>query len=164
VGAHANADGAGPHQRLAAARRRGWTIVDTGLPHRASRALWERIAAEHLDGLPVEAWYARTSTTTMPALAGWISERFGVPLYMTLAEFLTCACSADACPTRRRPSSSEFYGAPGCPPSAPHACSRMLRATRSCRRGRASSGACAAATADDRRAALAGADRRGPFA
>ena len=49
----------------------GWTLVDTGLPTGATRALWERIAAEHLDGLPVQALVCTHFHPDHAGLAAW---------------------------------------------------------------------------------------------
>ena len=90
---------------------RGWTIVDTGLNTPECRALWERIASEHLDGLPIEALVCTHFHYDHAGLAGWISERFGVPVYMTLAEFLTLRVLGAALPDPAPPETQQFYRA-----------------------------------------------------
>ncbi len=74
----------------------GWTVVDTGLNADTSRAMWERIAAEHLDGLPIEALVCTHWHYDHAGLARWFGERFGVPLYMTLGHAPEHACLYDA--------------------------------------------------------------------
>lgn len=67
----------------------GWTAIDTGLNTDDCRARWELIAREHLDGLPIEALICTHFHYDHAGLAPWLCERFGVPLYMTLGEFMT---------------------------------------------------------------------------
>lgn len=67
----------------------GWTLVDTGLPTDQTRALWEKIAAEHLGALPIERLVCTHFHYDHAGLAAWLTERFGVPLHMTQGEFLT---------------------------------------------------------------------------
>lgn len=67
----------------------GWTVVDTGLPTAEARALWEKIAATQLGGLPIVQLICTHFHYDHAGLAAWLTERFGVPLYMTQGEFLT---------------------------------------------------------------------------
>lgn len=66
----------------------GWTIVDTGLPTEEARAAWERIFATHLAGAPVRALICTHCHHDHAGLASWMTERLGVPVYMSLGEFL----------------------------------------------------------------------------
>lgn len=67
----------------------GWTVVDTGVQLPATEAAWERAFAGALRGEPV----ARVICTHMHpdhvGLAGWMTRRFGVRLWMTRIEYLT---------------------------------------------------------------------------
>lgn len=65
----------------------GWFLVDTGLNTPKTRELWERIAREHLQGLPVKAVLCTHFHYDHAGLAHWLCERFGVPLYMTYGEY-----------------------------------------------------------------------------
>lgn len=87
----------------------GWTLVDTGLPTGATRALWERIAAEHLDGLPVQALVCTHFHPDHAGLAAWLCERFDVPLYMSRAEFLTMRVLSDGLAGVPHPEQRVFY-------------------------------------------------------
>lgn len=107
---------------------RGWTIVDTGLNTPECRALWERIASEHLDGLPIEALVCTHFHYDHAGLAGWISERFGVPVYMTLAEFLTLRVLGAALPDPAPPETQQFYRRSGMPAERVARMIGMLRA------------------------------------
>lgn len=107
---------------------RGWTIVDTGLNTPESRALWERIASRHLDGLPVEALVCTHFHHDHTGLAGWIGERFGVPVWMTLAEFLTLRVVGSPMPDPAPPETQAFYARSGMPAERVARMLGMLRA------------------------------------
>ncbi len=91
----------------------GWTVVDTGLATDATRALWERIAADHLGGLPIDTLVCTHFHYDHAGLAAWMCERFGVPLYMSLAEFfmLRVLGPSDVPPPEQR----LFYARAGMP-------------------------------------------------
>jgi glyoxylase-like metal-dependent hydrolase (beta-lactamase superfamily II) len=67
----------------------GWTLVDTGLNSEATRGLWDRIVAEGLAGLPVRRVVVTHYHPDHFGLAGWLTQRFGVELWMTESEFVT---------------------------------------------------------------------------
>jgi glyoxylase-like metal-dependent hydrolase (beta-lactamase superfamily II) len=94
----------------------GWTIVDTGLNTDACRSLWEHIAAKHLQGLPVEALLCTHFHYDHAGLASWITERFGVPLYMTLGEYMMLRVFGVSMPDPPPPEVQQFYARSGMPP------------------------------------------------
>lgn len=65
----------------------GWIVVDTGLNTAEAKALWELIAHERLDGLPIKAVLCTHFHYDHAGLAHWLTERFQVPLYMTYGEY-----------------------------------------------------------------------------
>ena len=93
----------------------GWTIVDTGLATPDVRALWEKIAAAHLDGLPIERLVCTHFHYDHAGLAAWITQRFGVPLSMTMGEFLTMRLLGDPLPDPVPPELDRHYRAAGVP-------------------------------------------------
>lgn len=68
----------------------GWTIIDTGLDLPESRAIWERVLTDKLDGKPVKRVIVTHLHPDHVGLAGWLSERCGCPLWMSRDEFLMC--------------------------------------------------------------------------
>jgi glyoxylase-like metal-dependent hydrolase (beta-lactamase superfamily II) len=66
----------------------GWTIVDTGYEMAATRALWQRICAESLCGLPIRRILVTHYHPDHIGLAGWLAERFAAPLWTTEKEWL----------------------------------------------------------------------------
>jgi glyoxylase-like metal-dependent hydrolase (beta-lactamase superfamily II) len=65
----------------------GWTIIDTGFPDDAVRAIWSEIL-EGLDG-PVKRLIVTHFHPDHLGLATWLMEKTGAPLAMTSGEFLT---------------------------------------------------------------------------
>jgi len=93
----------------------GWTIVDTGLPTDETRALWERIVAEQLDGAPVQALVCTHFHFDHVGLASWMTERFGVPVYMSLGEFLMVRAPDPLAAPVPQPEERKFYARAGMP-------------------------------------------------
>jgi glyoxylase-like metal-dependent hydrolase (beta-lactamase superfamily II) len=67
----------------------GWAVVDTGIGLGDTRALWERLFDEGLDGKPVTRVVVTHFHPDHMGNAHWIVERFGVDLWCTQAEWLT---------------------------------------------------------------------------
>ena len=65
----------------------GWTIIDTGINSAETRALWERIFVEALGGRPVTRLICTHYHPDHVGLAGWLTERLGIELWMTETEW-----------------------------------------------------------------------------
>lgn len=66
----------------------GWVIIDTGISHPSSIAMWERILREDLGGKPITRVIVTHLHADHAGLAGWLVERFDCPLLMTRTEYL----------------------------------------------------------------------------
>jgi glyoxylase-like metal-dependent hydrolase (beta-lactamase superfamily II) len=66
----------------------GWAIVDTGYAMAETTGRWERIFAERLNGSPVTRIIATHHHPDHIGLAGWLAERWQVPLWTTEKEWL----------------------------------------------------------------------------
>jgi glyoxylase-like metal-dependent hydrolase (beta-lactamase superfamily II) len=66
----------------------GSAIVDTGIDLPASREAWEALFAGPLAGRQVTRVVCTHFHPDHIGLAGWLTERFGVPLWMTRGEWL----------------------------------------------------------------------------
>ncbi len=65
----------------------GWTIVDTGVNNDEIKACWETIEAKHFVDKPVKRVIVTHFHPDHVGLAGWLCERHGVELTMTLSEW-----------------------------------------------------------------------------
>jgi glyoxylase-like metal-dependent hydrolase (beta-lactamase superfamily II) len=123
----------------------GWTLVDTGLPTAEVQALWERITEQHLQGLPVEALVCTHFHYDHAGQAPWITQRFGVPLYMTLGEFMTMRLLGGPLPDPAPPELLLHYRHAGVPADRLERIFTALRTDPFCRRARARTAGCAKA-------------------
>ncbi len=67
----------------------GWALVDTGMANESTRDLWERLLAGPLGGLPIHQVICTHFHPDHMGLAGWLTERFAVPLTTTFGEWCT---------------------------------------------------------------------------
>lgn len=68
----------------------GWTVVDTGLSTRLTKAAWEAALEGKMSGRPIRRVLVTHMHPDHVGLAGWLAERFGCPLWMSRLEYLTC--------------------------------------------------------------------------
>jgi len=83
--------------------REGWTIVDCGIDDAATRASWERVFADELQGLPVLRVLVTHMHPDHMGLAHWLCERWSTPaadcrLWISATDWNVArlACQADA--------------------------------------------------------------------
>jgi glyoxylase-like metal-dependent hydrolase (beta-lactamase superfamily II) len=65
----------------------GWAIVDSGIHSPETKALWEQIFATALDGKPITRLICTHYHPDHVGLAGWLTERLGIELWMTDTEW-----------------------------------------------------------------------------
>jgi glyoxylase-like metal-dependent hydrolase (beta-lactamase superfamily II) len=78
----------------ALADRDGWTIVDTGVLSEATIAGWQHAFQGVLQNEPVTRVIATHMHPDHCGMAGWLTERFAVRLWMSRLEYLTCRLMA----------------------------------------------------------------------
>lgn len=66
----------------------GWTVLDTGLGTDDCRNLWEAILRGPLAGQHLTSMIVTHFHPDHVGLAGWLAERFGLPLSMPRPEYL----------------------------------------------------------------------------
>ncbi len=66
----------------------GWWIIDTGIAVDPTQALWQDIFDRELDGKPIKAVLCTHMHPDHIGMAGWLCEKWRVPLYMTRTEYL----------------------------------------------------------------------------
>jgi glyoxylase-like metal-dependent hydrolase (beta-lactamase superfamily II) len=69
----------------------GWAILDTGIGNDATRAVWDALAAGPLAGRRFTRLIVTHHHPDHIGLAGWLAERFGLPLLTTQTSYLSCA-------------------------------------------------------------------------
>jgi glyoxylase-like metal-dependent hydrolase (beta-lactamase superfamily II) len=67
--------------------RQGWTIVDCGICNDATKANWEQVFAEHLDGLPVLRLVVTHFHPDHMGLAHWLTEKWQCRLWMSATDY-----------------------------------------------------------------------------
>jgi glyoxylase-like metal-dependent hydrolase (beta-lactamase superfamily II) len=68
----------------------GWAVLDTGIANQATRDIWETLAAGPLAGRKLTRLIVSHFHPDHIGLAGWLAERFGVPLLTTQTTYLQC--------------------------------------------------------------------------
>jgi glyoxylase-like metal-dependent hydrolase (beta-lactamase superfamily II) len=66
----------------------GWALLDTGIDNDVTRALWHTLAAGPLAGRPLTRLIVTHFHPDHIGLAGWLCERFSLPLLMSQTEYL----------------------------------------------------------------------------
>ncbi|HET8707302.1 MAG TPA: MBL fold metallo-hydrolase, partial [Pseudomonadales bacterium] len=65
----------------------GWCVVDTGMNGEESRLQWLDIIEQHLEGKPLTRVIGTHHHPDHVGLAGWLCDRFEVPLFMSEGEY-----------------------------------------------------------------------------
>lgn len=95
-----------------------WTIVDTGLYTQTTRDCWDKVIAEQLNNKPVGRVLVTHLHPDHVGCAGWLTERFAVPLWMSREEYLLCRILVADTGKPAPEVGIEFYAAAGFPESA----------------------------------------------
>lgn len=67
----------------------GWTIVDAGICRDEVKAIWEAVFENELEGLPVLRVIVTHMHPDHIGLAHWLCERWKVPLWMSMTDYMT---------------------------------------------------------------------------
>ncbi len=68
----------------------GWTIVDTGLFNKDTQESWEKIFENELNGKPIKRLIVTHLHPDHIGLAGWITRKFDIELWISRTDFLMC--------------------------------------------------------------------------
>jgi glyoxylase-like metal-dependent hydrolase (beta-lactamase superfamily II) len=69
----------------------GWAVLDTGIGNDATRAVWDALVAGPLAGRRLTRLFVTHFHPDHIGLAGWLCERFGLPLSTSQTSYLACA-------------------------------------------------------------------------
>jgi glyoxylase-like metal-dependent hydrolase (beta-lactamase superfamily II) len=91
----------------------GWTLVDCGLNSAATRELWEHIFAWALPQGPVRRLIVTHYHPDHFGLAGWLTQRFGIEVWMTEGEYLSARAFLQGLPGYCMSSSADLFALHG---------------------------------------------------
>ncbi|MPZ45146.1 MAG: MBL fold metallo-hydrolase [Betaproteobacteria bacterium] len=91
----------------------GWTLIDCGLNHKATVALWEQAFGGLLGGRPIKRLVVTHYHADHVGLAGWHQRRWDAPLWMTEGEFLTALALYHETPGHHRGAMFDLFRAHG---------------------------------------------------
>lgn len=78
--------------------RAGWTVVDCGIATEPTRAAWEQIFVEALEGLPILRVLVTHCHPDHVGLADWLCQRWQAPLLMSTGEYVFARVMSAALP------------------------------------------------------------------
>jgi len=91
----------------------GWTLVDTGIASDEVKSLWRSIFADRLKGKPITRVIVTHLHPDHVGLAGWITRKFGIDLYMSRTDYLMCRALAHDTGRQAPAEALAFYHAAG---------------------------------------------------
>ncbi len=68
----------------------GWAVLDTGINNEATRAAWESLVAGASAAKPLTRLIVTHFHPDHIGLAGWLAERFDLPLFTSQTAYLGC--------------------------------------------------------------------------
>jgi len=99
--------------------REGWAIVDCGIDSTATRAAWERIFADELQGLPVLRVICTHMHPDHIGLAHWLTERWNCRLWISATDWNAARVASSAIgDAHSGDAAADFYARQGLTDSA----------------------------------------------
>ena len=65
----------------------GWTLIDTGMDTPETQNIWVQLFAGHFSGKPAKRVICTHHHPDHMGLSGWLTDRYGIPLYTTQREW-----------------------------------------------------------------------------
>ena len=91
----------------------GWSIVDCGITNDATRAGWEQVFANELQGLPVLRVIVTHMHPDHIGLAHWLTERWNVRLWISATDYNAARLASSATTGFGGPAAASFMGSHG---------------------------------------------------
>lgn len=91
----------------------GWTIVDCGIHNDATRANWERIFEQHLDGLPVLRVIVTHFHPDHIGLADWLTQRWSCRLWISATDYQLATVASSSTVGLGGERAAAFFGSHG---------------------------------------------------
>ncbi|MEQ9564143.1 MAG: MBL fold metallo-hydrolase [Woeseiaceae bacterium] len=95
-----------------------WTIVDTGVVTDDSKKVWQRILEVDKEGRKPRRVIVTHLHPDHAGCAGWLTERFAIPLWMSREEYLLCRILVADTGRMAPEAGDRFYHGAGFPPEA----------------------------------------------
>jgi glyoxylase-like metal-dependent hydrolase (beta-lactamase superfamily II) len=87
----------------------GWALVDTGVRTDDSAMAWREQFANAPDGRPLTRVFVTHMHPDHVGMAGWLTRKFGVRLWMTPLEYLSCRAMVSDTGREAPPDAVDFY-------------------------------------------------------
>ncbi len=91
----------------------GWTIVDCGIHSEPTKANWETIFANHLDGLPVLRVVVTHFHPDHMGLADWLTQRWNCRLWMSATDYQLARVASSSTVGMGGEAAAAFFGSHG---------------------------------------------------
>ncbi len=91
----------------------GWTLVDTGMGSDTTAEAWEALLVQPPFARPLQRVLVTHMHPDHVGMAGWFTRRFGVPLWMSRLEYLSCRVAASDTGKEAPPEALRFYAEAG---------------------------------------------------
>ncbi len=96
----------------------GWALVDTGIFTNTTREVWDYVLQHHLQGAPITRVLVTHLHPDHVGCAGWMTEKFGVDLWMSREEYLLCRVLVADTGKPAPPAGLRFYSRAGFAPES----------------------------------------------
>ena len=93
--------------------RDGWTLIDTCVDQVSTRQAWERVFAEHLEGLPIVRVVVTHMHPDHIGLAHWLCQRWQAPLWISATEHLSARLGSGVNQGFAGAAATDFYARHG---------------------------------------------------
>jgi glyoxylase-like metal-dependent hydrolase (beta-lactamase superfamily II) len=87
----------------------GWALVDTGMRTEETALAWRELFVNATDQRPLKRVFVTHMHPDHVGMAGWLTRRFGVRLWMTRLEYLTCRVMVSDTGREAPPDAIDFY-------------------------------------------------------
>jgi glyoxylase-like metal-dependent hydrolase (beta-lactamase superfamily II) len=96
----------------------GWAVVDTGVRNEDTAAVWRELFANAPDQRTLTRVFVTHMHPDHVGMAGWLTRKFGVRLWMSRLEYLTCRVMVSDTGREAPPDALAFYRRAGWKPTA----------------------------------------------
>jgi len=104
----------------------GWAVVDTGIHSGTSRKIWRNTIADVMGDKPINHVVVTHLHPDHVGCAGWLTDEFGIDLWMTRDEYLLCRVLVADTGRNAPEEGTGFYHAAGFPAEAMHRYEEMF--------------------------------------